>query len=150
MSSTYSSRDFSQVRKANKRGNSVISINNVHSYQSDIQYKMCKKIAQLTKVVYYLNSKDEDQQEQIESLKSLYEKEIENIINFGNSQIKKLSVDIEKFNIQKDAYESTLKVYTEKLQTMENQLKKEIEKENELKKERELQKKYNSKIRKKD
>jgi len=36
-------------------------------------------------------------------------------------------VDIEKFNIQKEAYESTLKVYTEKLQNMENQLKQEKE-----------------------
>jgi len=81
MSFSYSSRDFSQSRRNYKRGNSsVISVsNNVHSYQSDIQYKMCKKIAQLTKVIYYLNSKDEDQQEQIKSLKTLYEKEIENV-----------------------------------------------------------------------
>jgi len=78
MSSAFSSRDFNQIRRA-KRGNSVISMSNGPSYQPDIQYKMCKKIAQLTKVIYYLNSKDEDQQEQIESLKSLYEEEIENV-----------------------------------------------------------------------
>eukprot|EP00833_Pecoramyces_ruminatium_P010588 jgi/Orpsp1_1/1184620/evm.model.c7180000090288.1 len=138
--SSYSSRDFSQIKRSpNRRGNSVISMGN--AYQSDIQYKMCKKIAQLTKVIYYLNSKDEDQQEQIRSLKTLYEEEIEHIINFGNAQIKRLSVDIEKFNIQKEAFESTLKVYTEKLQTMEKLLSQETEKKEEIMKEKEIEEK---------
>jgi len=75
--SSYSSRDFSQLKRNNQRGNSILSMSN--TYQSDVQYKMCKKIAQLTKVIYYLNSKDEDQQEQIKSLKQLYEEEIDSV-----------------------------------------------------------------------
>jgi len=52
-----------------------------------------------------------------------------------------LSVDIEKYNIQKEAYESTLKVYTEKLQNMEKQLKQEIHKGEELKQLKDMEEK---------
>ena len=44
-----------------------------------LAFKLMKKIAQLTKVIYYLNSKSEDDETQIECLKDAYEQEIANV-----------------------------------------------------------------------
>lgn len=46
---------------------------------SDISYKLCKKIAQLTKVIYYLNTKNEDHSTEVQSLVSVYEQEINDV-----------------------------------------------------------------------
>ncbi|KAJ1621620.1 hypothetical protein T492DRAFT_1149567, partial [Pavlovales sp. CCMP2436] len=47
---------------------------------SDLLHKMSKKIAQLTKVIYHLNSKGEDHDAQIGALAAAYEGEIDEII----------------------------------------------------------------------
>ena len=52
------------------------------SETNDVVFKMSKKIAQLTKVVYYLNTKTEDHSTEIESLIQNYEEEIDNVIEF--------------------------------------------------------------------
>ena len=40
---------------------------------------LCKKVAQLTKVIYLLNSKNEDQAGQVEELKQSYEEELQRL-----------------------------------------------------------------------
>ena len=45
----------------------------------DVGYKMSKKIAQLTKVIYYLNTKNEDHNVEVQSLAEAYEDEIEDV-----------------------------------------------------------------------
>lgn len=45
----------------------------------DVHHKMSKKIAQLTKVIYHLNTRNEDFQYQMQSLADSYESEIEEV-----------------------------------------------------------------------
>ena len=46
----------------------------------DVHHKMSKKIAQLTKVIYHLNTKNDDNEYQMKQITSLYECEIEDIL----------------------------------------------------------------------
>ena len=46
----------------------------------DLHHKMSKKIAQLTKVIYHLNTKNEDNQSMVESLKMQHQFEIEQLV----------------------------------------------------------------------
>lgn len=59
--------------------NIVIPSTPASTLTPDIMFKMCKKIAQLTKVIYYLNSKMEDHGTEVSSLTGLYEEEIDNV-----------------------------------------------------------------------
>lgn len=45
----------------------------------DFHHKMSKKIAQLTKVIYHLNTKNDDHEFQIKHLTDTYEHEIEEV-----------------------------------------------------------------------
>jgi hypothetical protein len=45
----------------------------------DFHHKMSKKIAQLTKVIYHLNTKNDDHDFQLKSLADTYESEIEEV-----------------------------------------------------------------------
>ena len=46
----------------------------------DVHHKMSKKIAQLTKVIYHLNTKNDDNEYQLQQITDLYECEIEDIL----------------------------------------------------------------------
>ena len=59
----------------------------------DTHHKMSKKIAQLTKVIFHLHSKNEENSLYHQALSGAYEKEIETILREANSVI----------NRQKDA-----------------------------------------------
>jgi len=61
----------------------------------DTHHKMSKKIAQLTKVIFHLHSKNEENGQYQNSLVGAYEKEIETILREANNVI----------NRQKDALE---------------------------------------------
>jgi len=45
----------------------------------DLQHKMSKKIAQLTKVIYQLNSKNDDHEFELQSVTDAYEQEIDEV-----------------------------------------------------------------------
>ena len=45
----------------------------------DLHHKMSKKIAQLTKVIYHLNSKNEENNDDLTSLADAYETEIDGV-----------------------------------------------------------------------
>ena len=47
----------------------------------DIHQKLCKKIAQLTKVIYHLNTQNEDHAYEIQAIETKHEADIENILN---------------------------------------------------------------------
>lgn len=47
---------------------------------ADLHHKMCKKIAQLTKVIFHLNSKNDDHEWEMRSLTDQYESEISEIL----------------------------------------------------------------------
>ena len=60
--------------------------------ESEVYERMCKKIAQLTRVIFILNTKNDENESLIESFVETYEKEIENITkeaNFVISNMKK-------------------------------------------------------------
>ncbi|KAJ9467336.1 hypothetical protein DIPPA_08475 [Diplonema papillatum] len=46
----------------------------------DVHHKMSKKIAQLTKVIYHLNTKNDDNEHQMQQITDMYETEIEDIL----------------------------------------------------------------------
>jgi K+/H+ antiporter YhaU regulatory subunit KhtT len=53
----------------------------------DFHHKMSKKIAQLTKVIYALNTKNDDHEYQLKSLADTYESEIEEILQDTSKKI---------------------------------------------------------------
>jgi len=59
-------------------------------------HMMCKKIAQLTKVIYHLNSKNEDQEARLADLQQRYEKEIANLEKDAEAKISKLRDGLDK------------------------------------------------------
>lgn len=64
-------------------------LTNCHSYASLmlLQLRMSKKIAQLTKVIYHLNSKNEDHDMDLQELAEQYETEIEQILRDTSDKI---------------------------------------------------------------
>lgn len=62
----------------------------------DVHHKMSKKIAQLTKVIFHLHSKNEENVQYQNSLTGAYEKEIETILKEANGIVAKQKVALEK------------------------------------------------------
>jgi len=62
----------------------------------DLQFKMSKKIAQLTKVIFHLHSRNEESEEIINAVKLSYEKEFENINSQNNNIISNYKDQIQK------------------------------------------------------
>ncbi|KAG7234444.1 hypothetical protein INR49_004778 [Caranx melampygus] len=56
-------------------------------YTQDLHLKMSKKIAQLTKVIYALNTKNDEHEEEIESLKEAHEDEVQHIVTETRDKI---------------------------------------------------------------
>jgi 5,10-methylenetetrahydrofolate reductase len=53
----------------------------------DVHHKMSKKIAQLTKVIFHLHSKNEENSQYQNSLTGAYEREIETILREANTVV---------------------------------------------------------------
>ena len=66
----------------------------------DVHHKMSKKIAQLTKVIFHLHSKNEENVLYQNSISGAYEKEIEIILREANTIVGKQKDALEK---QKEA-----------------------------------------------
>ncbi|KAM8904269.1 protein FAM184A-like isoform 1-T1 [Spinachia spinachia] len=56
-------------------------------YTQDLHLKMSKKIAQLTKVIYALNTKNDEHEEEIESLRDAHEDEVQHIVTETRDKI---------------------------------------------------------------
>jgi len=54
----------------------------------DLHQKMSKKIAQLTKVIFHLNSKNEEHSDDLSSLSDAYETEIDGILKDAYTKVR--------------------------------------------------------------
>ena len=61
----------------------------------DLHHKMSKKIAQLTKVIYHLNTKNEDHQTELDVMSTNHQMEIQQILRDAASRISKFKEVIE-------------------------------------------------------
>jgi hypothetical protein len=61
----------------------------------DLHHKMSKKIAQLTKVIYHLNTKNEDHQTELDVLSSNHQVEIQQILKDAAARIGKFKEVVE-------------------------------------------------------
>jgi chromosome segregation ATPase len=89
----------------------------------DNNYKMQKKIAQLTKVVYFLNTKNEDHATELKSLTDAYEVEIKGIIGEGNEKIEVLVTTVEDKEIVIRANERVIEENEEKVKALKDKIK---------------------------
>lgn len=99
-------------------------------YGDDIHTKMCKKIAQLTKVIYNLNSRAEEHQDMIDSLKKEHEKNINTIMKESQNKIqnfKKQCGESEKREKEFQDISSLLKDVEDENQKLKASLERQIE-----------------------
>jgi hypothetical protein len=61
----------------------------------DLHHKMSKKIAQLTKVIYHLNTKNEDHQTELDVMTANHQMEIQQILRDAAARIGKFKEVIE-------------------------------------------------------
>ena len=57
---------------------------------------LCKKVAQLTKVIYHLNTKNEDQETRLALMQQTYEAEIERVVQEAAEKLSESSGTIEE------------------------------------------------------
>ena len=71
----------------------------------DLHSKMSKKIAQLTKVIYHLNTKNEDHQSEVDTINSNHQIEIQQILRDAASRIAKFKeiVDTKQMIVNQEA-----------------------------------------------
>ena len=63
---------------------------------SEIYDRMCKKIAQLTRVIFVLNTKNDENEALIESVVEAYEKEVESLQGEANQVVNTMKRTIDK------------------------------------------------------
>lgn len=86
------------------------------AFTEDIHIKMCKKIAQLTKVIYNLNSKSEESESIIDSMKKEYKNNITRIMEESKQQ-----VQLWKSKYQEhENYEKELEQYLKGFEELKN------------------------------
>ncbi|KAJ3025703.1 UNVERIFIED_CONTAM: hypothetical protein HDU68_006785 [Siphonaria sp. JEL0065] len=83
---------------------------------------MSKKIAQLTKVIYYLNTKNEDHNVEIQSLIDAYEDELAEVIKDGTSQVADLKIQLETTELKVVDAEKMIQTYVNTIQNQEEEL----------------------------
>ncbi len=54
---------------------------------AELHHKMCKKVAQLTKVIFYLNTKNDEYESNLKSVVNAYESELDYTIKQVLNQI---------------------------------------------------------------
>ena len=65
------------------------------SEAATLHHMLCKKVAQLTKVIYHLNTKNEDQEARLTDLQGRYETEIGSIEADAAAKLKELQSELE-------------------------------------------------------
>ena len=80
---------------------------------ADLIDKMCRKISQLTRVVYILNTKNDEHESLINAIAISYENEMSNLTNEFNFQMKKMRQHIDKLKEKKNL-ETKIKEINEK------------------------------------
>lgn len=59
--------------------------------RDEVHHKMCKKVAQLTKVIFHLNTRSDEADLHLAAVTEAYEKEIEGIVRDANEKVKRVS-----------------------------------------------------------
>ena len=77
---------------------------------SEIHNRMSKKIAQLTKVIYHLHTKNEENKSYVQALNNAHDKEIDNILKDANRIVGKYKGALEKQKKQEESKQDDLKV----------------------------------------
>ena len=62
----------------------------------DLHHKMSKKIAQLTKVIYHLNTKNEDHQAELSAITASHENEVEAILRDAAEKVNKFKKQLDQ------------------------------------------------------
>jgi len=68
----------------------------------DMHYKICKKMAQLTRVIYQMNIRNDENEQLIKARIDAYEQELANVVKDCNKAISKYKADIENLNSSND------------------------------------------------
>ena len=61
----------------------------------DLHHKMSKKIAQLTKVIYQLNTRNEDNQALVEAIESQHRNELDSVVKEANIRFAQIAKAID-------------------------------------------------------
>lgn len=59
--------------------------------RDDVLHKMSKKVAQLTKVIFHLNTRNDEADAHLEAVKEAHEKEVAQVLNDANANVRKLA-----------------------------------------------------------
>jgi Protein of unknown function (DUF3431) len=119
----YEKWEFPEMSKRSVNDLSRQTSSSKMDIQKDIMFKMSKKIAQLTKVIYYLNTKNEDTDLMMKNSAALYESELSETINDGAVIIQELQAKLKDAEIRMDMQKNMLKQNAESMANSEKKLK---------------------------
>ncbi|KAI8911600.1 hypothetical protein EDD86DRAFT_202824 [Gorgonomyces haynaldii] len=88
---------------------------------------MSKKIAQLTKVIYYLNTKNEDHGLEVDYLTENYEDEIKEVVEAGSEAIQSLQTKFDEAQAKLKAQEQIITAYSETIKKKEDEIRQKSE-----------------------
>ena len=92
----------------------------------ELHKKICKKMAQLTRVIYQMNTRNDENELTLKQFISAYEKEMDTIVEESNGIISKFKTQLEKSNKQSD-FEQEIRKMADQVQREKDQSKKEFE-----------------------
>ncbi|KAJ3344818.1 hypothetical protein HDU91_000102 [Kappamyces sp. JEL0680] len=98
------------LQSSRKSLNSLSRTSSKHDMTRETLFKMSKKIAQLTKVIYYLNTKHEDGVAKIQMVTDTYEGELADTIRDGASIINELQLKLSESESKLEMQQGIIKV----------------------------------------
>jgi hypothetical protein len=81
----------------------------------ELHKKICKKMAQLTRVIYQMNTRNDENDLTLKQFITAYEKEMDTLVEEANTVIGKFKVQLEKSNKQ-DELEATVQKISDQVQ----------------------------------
>ena len=76
----------------------------------DLHHKMSKKIAQLTKVIYHLNTRNDDHEQRLSAMASQHEGEIESIMSDAAAKVRRFQDMLERRKNAAEVAEKTRQI----------------------------------------
>lgn len=93
--------------------------------QEELQFRLSKKVAELTKVVHLLFTKNREKELEVEAVKEAYEKEINVVINDAKVRLSKLENDItQQQQVHEQDVQQIHDEYAQQLQERDDALRK--------------------------
>jgi hypothetical protein len=91
----------------------------------ELHKKICKKMAQLTRVIYQMNTRNDENDLTLKQFITAYEKEMDTLVEEANAVIGKFKVQLEKSNKQ-DELEATVQKISDQVQKDKDSAKREF------------------------